>query len=100
LPKDYWLSINAYDQIEEIRSVDCGILILQGERDYQVTMEDFQLWKNTLEGYEKVVFRSYPKLNHLFMEGEGPSYPNEYRVEGRVATYVIRDIAEWIHRQM
>ena len=99
LPKAYWESLIAYDQTEEIGSVKCSILILQGERDYQVTMEDFEIWNQTLKNREDVEFRSYENLNHLFMEGEGPSYPSEYQKKGNVASYVIKDIAEWIERQ-
>jgi len=55
-----------------------AILILQGERDYQVTMKDFALWRAGLKGRSSVTFKSYPKLNHLFLEGEGKSLPAEY----------------------
>ena len=72
------------------------LLILQGERDYQVTMEDFGRWQAALQGRENVTFKSYPALNHLFMEGEGPSSPAEYEQAGYVAEEVIRDIASWI----
>lgn len=72
------------------------ILILQGERDYQVSMQDFHLWESALQGKNNVRFRSYPRLNHLFADGEGKSNPLEYQREGHVATYLIDDIAEFI----
>ena len=72
------------------------MLILQGERDYQVSMQDFHLWQQLLEGKSNVVFHSYPHLNHPFMPGEGKSTPMEYQLEGHVATYVIDDIARFI----
>jgi len=97
LPIRYWQSLNEYKQIEEIKSVEVRILILQGVRDYQVTMEDYKLWKNALQNNISAEFRSYPKLNHLFMEGEGPSIPAEYQVKGSVPDYVIKDIAGWIN---
>ena len=43
-------------------------------------------------------FKSYPKLNHFFIEGEGKSTPSEYDKVGHVAEYVIEDIAGWIKR--
>jgi fermentation-respiration switch protein FrsA (DUF1100 family) len=73
-------------------------LILQGERDYQVTMGDFQRWKAALPSKQNVAFKSYPKLNHLFVEGNGKSAPAEYDVPGHVAEDVINDIANWIKR--
>ncbi len=96
LPVSYWLDLLNYDQVAEIKKVDQDILILQGERDYQVTMEDYGLWKKALLGNSKAILKSYPKLNHLFLEGEGPSYPSEYQRAGHIPDYVIKDIADWI----
>lgn len=72
------------------------MLILQGERDYQVTMKDFDLWKAGLAQRKNVTVRSYPALNHLFVAGEGRSTPEEYDKPGHVAPEVIDDIAKWI----
>ncbi len=94
-PESYWASLDAYDQVSTALSLDIPILILQGERDYQVTLGDYTLWKLRLRG-EKVTSKSYPALNHLFMEGEGKSTPNEYMTKGHVAQYVIDDIAAFI----
>jgi fermentation-respiration switch protein FrsA (DUF1100 family) len=72
------------------------ILVLQGERDYQVTMTDFNLWKQHLSSNPKNQFISYPNLNHLFMNGAGKSMPSEYDKQGNVEEKVILDIATWI----
>jgi hypothetical protein len=47
---------------------------------------------------KNVEFKSYPKLNHHFIEGEGKSVPSEYEKVGHVAAYVIEDIAEWMKK--
>lgn len=83
-------------QLERARQTDIPMLILQGERDYQVTMTDFRLWQQSLQGHHNVSFRSYPTLNHIFMEGEGKSTPLEYQMQGHVADYVLKDIADFI----
>jgi hypothetical protein len=71
--------------------------VLQGERDYQVTMADFAGWKEALKDRPNATLRSYPALNHLFMAGEGRSTPQEYMQPGQhVAAEVIEDIARWI----
>ena len=96
LQASYLKSLMDYNQVNEIKSVGARVLILQGERDYQVTMEDFNLWEKALKTHVNVDFKSYPKLNHLFLEGEGKSYPAEYQIEGNIPPYVIKDISNWI----
>jgi hypothetical protein len=71
---------------------------LQGERDFQVSMKDFDRWKAVLGARQNVTFRSYPDLNHLFMSGTGKSLPAEYLVPGNVSGVVITDIADWVSK--
>ncbi len=99
VPAGYWLDLRGYNPPEMAKQLSQPILILQGERDYQVTMEDFRVWKEALSSKENVAFKSYPNLNHLFIEGKGKSTPDEYQAEGHVAEFVIDDIADWIKGQ-
>ena len=92
----YWLDLRDYRPHEEAKSLMQPLLILQGGRDYQVTNEDFALWRASLRERDSVDFKLYPKLNHLFIVGEGPSSPQEYQTAGNVSPEVIEDIAEWI----
>lgn len=96
LPVAYWKYLLDYDQIETAKDLTLPILIAQGERDYQVTMKDYELWKKSLNGNKNVTFKSYPKLNHLLLEGEGTSYPSEYEVASEIPEYFISDIAKWV----
>jgi fermentation-respiration switch protein FrsA (DUF1100 family) len=93
--KAYWEDLASYDQVKVASSLKMPILVLQGERDYQVTMEDFDLWKKALSG-KAAKFISYPKLNHMMIEGEGPSTPLEYTLPGHLAQDVVEDIVDWI----
>jgi dienelactone hydrolase len=74
------------------------LLILQGGRDYQVTLKDFNIWKNIFKGDPKVTFKVYPSLNHLFISGEGASKPAEYFIPGCVDSEVLKDIVDWIFK--
>lgn len=91
----YWEDLASYDQMEVASLLKMPILILQGERDYQVTMEDFDFWKKALSG-KTAKFISYPSLNHLMIEGKGPSTPQEYTLPGHLAPEVVEDILDWI----
>lgn len=99
LPAFYWQSLAAYRQTDVAAKLKQPILVLQGERDYQVTMTDFALWKQVLGGQAKNTFISYPSLNHLFLKGEGKSMPSEYEQQGNVDEKVITDISNWIHQK-
>lgn len=94
----YWQSVLDYNPLKEIKKVKLPILFLQGERDYQVTMKDFKLWKSTLKNNAKATFFSYPKLNHLFMSGEDNSGPKDYFIKGNVEPIVIDDIYNFVEK--
>lgn len=96
-PASYWLDLRGYEPATAAKSLKQPMLILQGERDYQVTMtDDFATWKSALGDKRGVTFKTYPALNHLFMAGEGKSLPAEYEKAGHVPVEVISDIAGWI----
>jgi fermentation-respiration switch protein FrsA (DUF1100 family) len=95
-PASYWEDLKTYDPVASALKVQAPMLILQGERDYQVPMKDFELWRAGLKGRPGVAFKSYPKLNHLFLEGEGKSLPAEYARPGRIPDYVLDDIAAFV----
>jgi uncharacterized protein len=94
----YWLDLRGYHPEEIARGLQQPMFILQAEGDYQVTMEDFQMWKSALSGRSNVQFKSYAGLSHLFMlfEGGEKSTPAAYTVPGHVVEEVIKDIAEWV----
>jgi dienelactone hydrolase len=96
IPANYWLDLRGYNPAEAAKVLQEPMLILQGERDYQVTTADFEGWQSALASRSDVQFKLYPNLNHLFIAGEGKITPTEYQTAGHVAEQVIVDIAEWI----
>jgi dienelactone hydrolase len=94
--RSYWLDLRDQQPVDAARSLDRPLLVLQGERDYQVTMNDFLGWRQALGRRRDVTFKSYPKLNHFFVAGEGRGGPEEYRKPGHVAAEVVDDIAAFV----
>ena len=92
----YWYDLQERNAIKEALELSCPLLILQGERDYQVTVEDFEGWRKGLASKDNISFKLYPDLNHLFVAGEGKSTPSEYERLGHVDEQVIKDIVTWI----
>jgi len=95
-PASYWLDLRGYDPPAAARSLKMPLLVLQGERDYQVPVSEFDRWKSALAARSDVTFHAYAALNHLFMAGSGPSSPAEYSNRSHVAEPVIADIATWV----
>lgn len=94
---DSYLDLDArYSDTATAQELNIPILILQGERDYQVTMDDYRTWREAVGSRQGVVMKSYPSLNHLFMTGKGGSMPEEYQTPGHVAEEVMDDIANFI----
>lgn len=96
---NYLQAINSYDALKTARKNGVPYFIAQGGRDFQaVPSLDYAAWKEALEGRDGVYFKLYPRLNHLFMEGEGTSYAKEYEIPGHVSEEFINDLAAWIQQ--
>ena len=92
--KTYWLDLLNYNQVEEAKNLDIPQFFLQGEEDYQVSMEDFAIWKENLPN---ATFKSYPGLTHIFTEGKREMGPNVYMNKTKVGDEVIEDIVDFIN---
>ncbi len=95
---EYWLDLKGYNPAETAKAITRPLLILQGARDYQVTLEDFNGWKSALAAGKNVAFKLYPDDNHLLIPGKGKCTPEEYLKAGHVDEAVVADIAEWIRK--
>jgi len=93
----YWLDVRDYDAVDTARQVGKPMLILQGGRDYQVTVDDdLALWRAAFEGRGDVSIRVHDADDHLFFPGSGRSTPADYEAAQHVDEAVVADIAEWI----
>lgn len=92
----YFLDVRGYQPPAVAKKLTLPLLVLQGERDYQVTMRDFEGWKAALASKKNVTLRTYPSLNHLFIAGSGTPSPAEYAKEGHVDEKVVGDIIAWV----
>ncbi|PFU79010.1 hydrolase [Bacillus cereus] len=97
-PPVYWDSIRKIKAAEMSKKQKTPLLILQGERDYQILSKiEIPYWKEQLKERDNINYRLYPKLNHFFTEGEGElSKLDEYYSPANIPEYVINDIATWV----
>jgi alpha-beta hydrolase superfamily lysophospholipase len=94
--KAYLQDLISYDPIETASTISKPVLVLQGERDYQVTKVDYKQWNDHYGEKNNWSFKLYPKLNHLMMLGEVKPSNKEYGQVNSVDLQVITDIATWI----
>ena len=97
VPAPYWLDLRSYDPVAVAAQLDKPMLIVQGGRDYQVTVADDLIgWQTALADHRDVTIRIYHADNHLFFSGSGPSTPAEYEPAQHVDEAVVTDIAQWV----
>jgi dienelactone hydrolase len=95
-PFGYWADLAAHDAPAEAAGLGLPILVLQGARDYQVTLDDFALWHDALEDAAGACLVLYDGLDHLFREGSGKSGPEDYAEAAPVSPAVIVDVTGWL----
>jgi pimeloyl-ACP methyl ester carboxylesterase len=98
-PFSYWNFLNKLNIISLAQKNKKPVLVLQGERDYQVPYSEYLKWKTALVNNPNYQFTSFQKLNHMFLEGEGKSTPEEYTIRSNVPEYVMEEIVKWIKAQ-
>jgi uncharacterized protein len=98
IPSSYFLDLRNYHPAEMAATLHRPVLVLQGERDYQVRMADFDGWKRALGAQPSASFKTYPALNHLFMPGSGPGSGAEYMKPNHVPEEVVQDIVAWVKK--
>ena len=97
VPAPYWLDLRGYNPVAAAAALGKPTLILQGGRDYQVTVaDDLARWKAGLAGRPEVTIRIYPPDNHFFFPGTGPSAPAEHEPAQHMDPAVVADIANWL----
>ena len=97
-PAPYWLDLRAYDAPGAAAALGKPILLLQGGRDYQSSMDDdLPRWETALDSRPDVTIRVIPDANHFFFSGSGPSTPQEALAPGQhMDATVIDAIVAWV----
>lgn len=98
LPACYWKSLKEVHPKHHIQYFNQNLLLLHSLRDYQVNSNDINAWKVLADQNDNITLFKYEKLNHLLLEGQGISTPNEYQTEGKVPQYIINDLSSWIKK--
>ena len=94
MPGSFWLELREYDAVATAAKLDVPILVLQGARDYQVTVaDDLPAWRN---GLPDATIKILEADNHLFFQGSEPSTLADYQTAQHLDPDVITTIADWL----
>ncbi len=97
IPGAYFLDVRSYHPERVAATLTIPLLVLQGERDYQVTLaDDFPAWKKALAQKKNATFKTYPTLGHAFTAGGATPSPADYAKPASVDEQVVKDIADWL----
>ena len=96
----YFKEMGEYSVSDYLATIQKPLLIMQGEKDFQVSVErDFNEYKQLLKDKSNVDFRLYENLNHAFVSylySDILKAKQEYNTERHIGEDVVRDIADWI----
>ena len=92
----YWKWLASYDVLKTAASITEPCLLLQGEEDYQVTMEDFRLWLEAFGESPNWTLLSFHGLTHAFTPGLKTEGSAAYSRQAHVDPDVIQTIADFI----
>lgn len=94
----YFASLQEYDHLSAVADLEVPVALLQGGRDWQVTVEDdLPLWEDALSAHDDHEVHVYDDLNHRFQESDGPMTAEEYaQPDSPVAADVIDDLAAFV----
>ena len=96
----YFKEMAEHPASEYLLKLEKPVMIMQGEKDFQATLEkDFAAYKELLKDKKNVTFKVYENLNHLFVNsvyGNIMKAMKEYKVEQHIGENVIKDLADWI----
>ena len=99
----YFKEMGEHKASDYLKNTDKPMLIMQGEKDFQVKKGvDFAGYQELLGDRANVTFRLYEGLNHAFVPyiTEDITKANkEFSVERHIGEEVIGDIANWILEQ-
>lgn len=93
----YYDEIDNLNTIESIKELNIPVLILQGDSDYESTVDDYMIFMNALWTKINVYFQILPGLDHYFRRvSREMSTPDDYYEFRHVDRELIDSLFSWI----
>ena len=96
IPETYLHTAREYNATAEAAGATCPMLFVQGGHDYQVTAEDFGLWKTALVGHDSAEFAFFPTCDHLMRETPRMAVPTDYMAVRPLSAAVVKRLVRFV----
>lgn len=93
----------SYDPAQNLKKVKCPVLVLNGEKDIQVSADlNTKAIEKTLKesGNKKVTVKIFPGLNHLFQHCTTCTVAEYGELEETFSPEVLKTMSDWIQQQV
>jgi len=97
LPAGYWRSLMARDNIAALHNVSVPLLVLQGDRDAQVSRQDYELVTAAVPA-NRLETEYFTGLDHIFIPAPEGANGSEMLIGSHVADQVINRIGAWLEK--
>jgi len=98
-PISYYYDLHKRKSVDLAKQLGIPIFIVQGGKDFQIPMKDYEQWKTDLGGKSNVRFHFCENCFHLFLPINGAMSPENYKKEGYVDFDLIQELAKWCKRK-
>jgi dienelactone hydrolase len=96
MPFSYWHDWSQRDGVAMVKQLGKPVLVLHGDRDYQVIDADIAVWRAGLVATKLARFVTLAGDNHLLVTGHGPPNPTEYKLPAHVDARAIDQIIRFV----
>lgn len=93
---EYWMYLEKYNPIENLKKSKKPTLIINGGHDYQVTKADFKLWESNLKDKSNIKFDYIDNVNHIYSETPKMSVPGDFQKYLPIVPILFKDIEKWV----
>ncbi|WP_052343631.1 S-layer homology domain-containing protein [Bacillus massiliigorillae] len=95
----WWYDLRNYVPADLIKKQEIPMFVVQGGKDIQVPVSDYEQLKGELKERTNVQYKLYPNMFHGLANWEGePNGTTEYMTPGIVPQELITDISNWMKK--